>query len=224
MVGTRVGRVVRAVRRRQRLTQRAIADRAGVSQPTISRIEAGHVDTLTLRQLERICAVLDLSLDLVPRWRGADLDRLVNARHAELHERVARTFARRWPEWQLAPEVSFSIYGERGVIDILAWCPQHRALLVIELKTAIVDPNELAGTVDRKRRLARKIAKDRGWDAQTIGVWVIVEQGRTNRRHLRAHEVFLRNAFPHGAARVREWLLGPTGSLSAITLESFGSR
>ena len=45
----------------------------------------------------------------------------------------------------LAPEVSFSIYGERGVIDILAWHPGRRALLIIELKTDIVDVNELVG-------------------------------------------------------------------------------
>lgn len=33
------------------------------------------------------------------------------------------------------PEVSFSIYGQRGVIDILAWHAATRSLLVIELKT-----------------------------------------------------------------------------------------
>ncbi len=61
------------------------------------------------------------------------------------------------------PEVSFAVYGERGVIDILAWHPGERALLVIELKTEIVDIQDLIGTVDRKRRLARVVARDRGW-------------------------------------------------------------
>ena len=50
--------------------------------------------------------------------------------------------------------------GERGVIDILAWHAATRTLLVIELKTEIVDINELMGTVDRKRRLAATVARE----------------------------------------------------------------
>ena len=50
------------------------------------------------------------------------------------------------PAWVVRPEVSFSIYGERGVIDVLAWHPARRAILVIELKTELVDINELMGT------------------------------------------------------------------------------
>ncbi|MEA2632936.1 MAG: hypothetical protein QOE66_3155, partial [Chloroflexota bacterium] len=71
------------------------------------------------------------------------------------------------PGWILAPEVSFAIYGERRVIDILAWHPGRRALLLIELKTELVDMNELLGTLDRKRRLARRIAQERGWDPES---------------------------------------------------------
>ena len=40
------------------------------------------------------------------RWRAGDLDRLLNARHSELHELVARWFADQLPEWVLTPEVS----------------------------------------------------------------------------------------------------------------------
>jgi hypothetical protein len=79
-----------------------------------------------------------------------------------LHESVAEALRRRWPAWILAPEATFSIYGERGAIDILAWHPGRRVVLVIELKTDVVDLNELLGTLDRKRRLARTIASERG--------------------------------------------------------------
>ena len=73
-----------------------------------------------------------------------------------MHESVARVFRDELPAWMLAPEVSFSVYGERGVIDILAWHPGRRALLVIELKTDLVDMNELLGTFDRKRAPGRR--------------------------------------------------------------------
>ena len=80
-----------------------------------------------------------------------------------MHEVMANVFADRH-DWAAEPEVSFSIYGERGIVDILAWHPTRRSLLVIELKTEFVDINELMGSVDRKRRLARTIGRDRGWD------------------------------------------------------------
>ena len=107
-----------------------------------------------------------------------------------------KEFSRRFPGWDLAPEVSFSIYGERGIIDLLAWNLAHRALLVIELKTDIADVNELIGTFDRKVRLAWRIAEERGWNPLTVSGWVIVAPGRTNRERIAAHGAMLRAAFP----------------------------
>ena len=85
-----------------------------------------------------------MRVELVARWRGGDLDRMVNARHAALHEAVALLFARH-SGWTTAPEVSFSIYGERGAIDVLAWHAARRALLVVELKSEIVDVQGMLG-------------------------------------------------------------------------------
>jgi len=98
---------------------------------------------------------------------------------------MARSFAS-FDGWVTEPEVSFSIYGERGIIDVLAWHPGRRILLVIELKTEFVDVNELMGSVDRKRRLAAAIARERGWDSAAIGAWVVIADSRTNRRALAA--------------------------------------
>jgi hypothetical protein len=89
------------------------------------------------------------------------------------------------------PELTFSIYGERGSVDLVAWHPARRALLVIELKTAIVDVNELLMTFDRKRRLAPRIAREREWDPNVVGAWLIVMEGMTNRRRVAAHRASL---------------------------------
>lgn len=155
--------------------------------------------------------------DLNAWWRGGDLDRLLNARHSELHESAARYLAARHPTWELFPELSFSVWGERGVIDILVWHPGHRALLVIELKTDIADVNELVGAVDRKRRLARVVAAERGWDPRTVSVWVIVADGRTNRRRVTAHAAMLRNAFPADGRRMSGWLVKPSRAVAALS-------
>lgn len=64
---------LRDARRRARLTQRALAVRAGVPQPSVARIESGavvpRVDTL-----DRLLAECGLALDGVPR-PGAGVDR-----------------------------------------------------------------------------------------------------------------------------------------------------
>jgi hypothetical protein len=93
-------------------------------------------------------------------------------------------------------EISFSIYGERGIVDILAWHQSTSSLVVIELKTAIVDVNELIGTFDRKRRLATRIAAERGWIARSVCGWLIVGDSRTNRRRVAEHRTLLTSGLP----------------------------
>jgi hypothetical protein len=151
------------------------------------------------------------------RWRGGELDRLLNAGHSRLHESVARYFAA-LDGWVIEPEVSFSIYGERGVIDILAWHAQTKSLVVIELKTLIVDVQALVGDVDRKRRLARRIALARGWDAATVSSWVIVERSATKERRVAAHRAMLRAALPTDGRVMRGWLSKPTGSMRCLSM------
>ena len=63
---------------------------------------------------------------------------MLNSKHSAMAETMTRWFGRQ-PGWVVRPEVSFSIYGERGVIDFIAWHAVRRALLLIELKTELVD-------------------------------------------------------------------------------------
>jgi len=208
---------MRRIRQRRGWRQVDLAMKAGVSPATISRVERGHLRMLSLDIVRAVAATLDVRVELTPRWRGGDLDRLLNANHSRLHEAVARMFGADLPDWVLAPEVSFSVFGERGVIDILAWHPGRRALLLIELKTDITDVNELVGTCDRKRRLARTIALDRGWDPLTIGAWVIVSSTRTNRRRIDEHRHMLKAAFPGDGRTVVGWLRAPAGPIAAMS-------
>jgi transcriptional regulator with XRE-family HTH domain len=214
----RFGALVRAVRLKLGWRQRDLAARAGVSQSMISRIERGHLDSAPLASIRKVAAVLDIRVELVGRWRAGDLDRLLNAKHSALHEQVARMFRDERPDWVFEPEVSFSIYGERGVIDIVAWHAGHRALLVIELKTDIVDVNDLVGGVDRKRRLAPRIVLDRGWDPTTVSAWVIVSAGRTNRARIAAHSAMLRAALPATGRAMGAWLKSPTYGTAALSM------
>jgi len=215
----RVGAAFRAVRLRRRWRQEDVAVRAGVGRSLVSEIERGHFGSTPLFRVRAVAAALDIRVDLIMRWRGGELPRLLNARHSALHESVAKRFER-LDGWQFAPEVSFSIYGERGTIDILAYHAASGALLVIELKTEIVDINDLVGTLDRKARLGPTIARDRGWGARSVSRWVIVSRDKTNQRRIEAHRSMLRAAFPSDGHAVRSWLANPAGSISALSMWS----
>lgn len=216
MEDVRVGAAFRAVRIRRGWRQQDVAGRAGISRAEVSLIERGHLDSVALRTLRHVGAVLEIGVILVPRWRGADIDRLLNAGHARLHEQIA-TLLDAQRGWIHAPEVSFSIYGERGVIDVLALHAATGSLLVIELKTEIVSVEDLLTTMDRRARLARTIARDRGWDARTVSTWVVVAEGDSNRRRVRANRAALRSAMPSDGHTVRAWLRQPAGSIAALS-------
>ena len=212
-----IGRVYRAVRIRKRLRQVDVAlIGSDVAGHRLSRLERGAIAGMTVAQIRAIGEAIGVTLDLVPRWRGGELDRLLGARHSALHEAVAARFAT-LPGWSAVPEVTFSIYGERGAIDVLAWHEPTRTLLVIELKTEIVDVQELIGTLDRKRRLAPRIAAERGWRPMAVGAWVILAEGRTNRRRVAAHRTVLRAALPADGHAMQAWLAAPSGPIAALS-------
>ncbi len=210
-----VGRMVRAVRHRLGRRQQDIADAAGVSRQVVSRIERGRIDEVSITALRAVARRLEMRIDFAVRWRGGELDRLVNRRHAAMHEAALAMFAGR-DGWQVVSELSFNEWGERGIIDLVGWHAGHRALAIIELKSAIVDPGELVGTMDRRRRLGQPIARSRGWDPEAIGIWVLVDDTRTNRRHLAASRRLLRGAFPADGHELRRWLSTPSAPIAGL--------
>ena len=119
--------------------------------------------------------------------------------------------------WTAQPEVSFSIFGERGVVDILAWHPERRSLLVVELKTELAEVQLLMSKMDQRTRLAARIARERGWEARHVACWVILADGRTNRRRVANHRTVLRSKFPADGRAVRRWLRDPVGTIAALS-------
>lgn len=188
---------------------------AGIAHATISLVERGYGSRLSLETIKRIAAALEIRVELTARWRGGDLDRLLSRRHSMLAESFARFLGSR-PGWSVEPEVPFAVYGERGVVDQLAWHADEAHLLIIELKTAFVDVNEMLGTIDRKRRLAATIAGTRGWKPRLVSAWLIVADTHTNRRHARDHGVLLSARFPLNGRQLRSFLSRPDTPTSGL--------
>ncbi len=218
-----LGRLIRAVRLRRRMRQVDLASAASLSHATVSLVERGHCRKLSLETLRGIASALDVRIEVAARWRGGDVDRLLSHRHSLLADSFA-SFMRTAAGWIAEAEVSFSIYGERGVIDELAWHPATGHLLVIELKTEFVDINEMLGTLDRKIRLARTVAADRRWTARKLSYWVIVSETRTNRRHAAQHSALLRSRLRLDGRQLRPFLRNPAEATSGLAFWTNSNR
>jgi transcriptional regulator with XRE-family HTH domain len=206
----RVGSLLRALRIKRSLRQADVAREAGLSRQLVSLIEAGRIDRTSLHALRRVAAAVGATLDLDPRWRGGEIDRLISEAHTRLHESVAR-FVETLAGWDQAPEVAFAIGAERGVIDILAFHVQTRSLLVIELKSELTDLGYLLATTSRRVRLGVEIAAERGWRATSVSAWVIVAESPANRRLAGRFQAMIRSALPADGHAVRAWLRRPRG-------------
>ena len=104
--------MVRAVRLRKGWRQADVSAAARVSIATVSRVERGSFEPISVGMLLRIAAALEIRIDWTPRWRGGELDRMLNAGHAAMHEAAALELA--GTEWLTAAETTFAIYGERA--------------------------------------------------------------------------------------------------------------
>jgi transcriptional regulator with XRE-family HTH domain len=210
-----IGRTLRVLRRRLGLRQVDVAARAGVSQQLVSRVELGRSSRLTARTLRRIFSVVDADVVTVVRWRGGALDRLLDEDHAAIVGRIAGLLQARG--WQVLPEVTYSEWGERGSIDVLAWHAESRTLLVVEVKTEIASAEELLRRHDAKVRLAPGIGRDRfGAAPRHVGRLLVVAEGSTNRRRLARLESVIGVAYPDRGDDVRRWLRRPDRDLAGV--------
>ncbi|HET8785566.1 MAG TPA: hypothetical protein VFM38_08025 [Candidatus Limnocylindrales bacterium] len=161
-----------------------------------------------------VVAALGAYLSVRVLFHGEGLDRLRDRAHAELVERLVSLL--RSLGWEVATEVSFNHYGERGSIDLLAFHPATRALLVVEVKTVVPDVGGMMMTLDRKVRLASDIARERGWHAQTVSRLIVLPEDSTARRRVAAHAATFSNAFPVRNVGVRAWLRQPGAAMSGV--------
>ena len=214
MDGVRLGQAMRALRRHRGWTQDELARRARVSQPSISRVETGDASRLTMRTVERMAEALGARLSVRIYWHGEELDRLLDAAHAGIVDQVVAILAANG--WEVFPEATFNHFGERGSIDVLAWHPVHRALLIIEVKSVVPDVQALLAGVDRKVRIGPTIAEERGWRVRTVSKLIVLPDDRTGRRRVEAFAATFDLAFPARTRAVRRWMASPTEALSGI--------
>jgi transcriptional regulator with XRE-family HTH domain len=214
MDDVQLGSAIRLVRIRQGWTQSQLAARVDVSRSIVSLIERGRAEETTLATLRSVAAGVGMSVTFAPRWRGADLARLLDHAHAALVGAVVERVSA--AGWTVRPEHTFSIWGERGSIDVMAWLPAARALLTVECKTSLPDLQDVLSTMDRKRRLAPEIARLEGWDPAVVASVLVLPDSTWARNRVRHSGSVFDAALPARTVDVRCWIGAPSGSLRGI--------
>jgi transcriptional regulator with XRE-family HTH domain len=214
----RFGLGIRALRLRRRLTQANLAARSGVSRSVIGRIERGRADRVAVHTLVRVAAELGARVDVRLLWQGEGLDRLLDARHADLVERVVAILT--LDGWDVAAEISFNLRGERGSIDILAFRTPTGSLLVVEVKSVVPDLQAMLSGLNRKARLAPDIARERGWRATSVSKLLVLPHDRTARRRVESHAATFQSSLPGRSVEIRRWFRQPTRTMHGVLFVS----
>lgn len=214
MDGLRIGRSLRAIRIQRRWRQSDVADRAHVSRSFVSKIERGLIRTSDLDRLERMCHVLGAELEVRVRWHGEGLDRLLDEAHAILVDRFVGEL--RALGWEVAVEVTFNHFGDRGSIDIFGWHAATRSILIVEVKSIVPDSQGTLMPLDRKARLGLTIGRERGLEGWTVSRLLVVGDRTVNRRRVGRLESMFDAALPERGHAVRRWLKAPTGTLAGL--------
>ena len=215
MDARRLPLAIRVLRQHRGWRQDDLARASDVSQTTVSLLESGELEGVTLRTLDEVVKALDATLVLDIRWKGGTLDRLLDERHAVLSGialEVLQSFG-----WQTEIEVTYAHFGERGSIDILAWHAATRSLLVVEVKTELTSIEETLRRHDQKVRLGAAVARERfGWSPAAVSRLLVLPDTSTSRRRVERHAAVLRTAMPARNIEVRRWLIDPVGKLAGI--------
>jgi hypothetical protein len=170
---------------------------------------------MTLGLVEKLLLAVDARVYVNVVWRGGELDRLLDEGHSAISSGITKLLVA--DGWQVLPEVTYSVFGERGSIDLLAWHAATRTLLVVEVKTEIASAEEMLRRHDVKVRLAPRIGTERfGERPASIARVLVVAESTGNRNRVARLGALLAAIYPLRGATVRDWLAAPVGPMGGI--------
>lgn len=198
-------RLCRETRTMLDITQRELAAVVGVSRPLITSIEAGHTAP-TLDLVQRIAVALGLEIDIAARPPVVAFPRPGDQVHAWCSGHVDRRF--RGCEWETRREEEVVHARAHGWIDLLAFDPRTRTLVIVEIKTRIDDLGAIERQLGWYERDAALIAQRHGWRPRRIETWLLVLASDEVEATIRAQRDVLRLGFPARASDMRQVLAG----------------
>jgi transcriptional regulator with XRE-family HTH domain len=191
----RFGASFRAVRVAIGLSQRVLAMRIGRSQAYVSLVERGRIAGFSIAEAEAICRGLGATLVL-----GIEAPVLIagprqrDAAHARCVAYVARRLIR--DGWIVRREVQIGTPGRPGWIDVLAYNPESRVLLVIEVKTELADLGGLERQLGWYSQEARRAVRGLGWKPTEVTPAALLLSTELNDDRIRENAAAIRQSFP----------------------------
>jgi transcriptional regulator with XRE-family HTH domain len=173
-------------------SQAELARRGRVSAGSVALLETGGLNA-TLEMVGRVLEPLGIVLDLRFR-RPFSEGRQRDQGHAVCVAYVQRRLER--AGWLVAREVEIWTTGARGWIDVLALSPDGRHLLVIEVKTVLLDVGQIERTVGWYQRQALGAARRLGWRPATTTAWLLLLMTESNEAAIRGNREALAQSFP----------------------------
>jgi transcriptional regulator with XRE-family HTH domain len=189
-------------------SQAHLADRMAVSQAKVWRMESGRAGALDLHSIDLAFGALGLRASLDVEGRHLEVRReqrdLV---HAQLVAVIAGRLRR--AGWVVATEVKTGRKGPTGWIDILAFRASDGALLVIEVKTAVVDAGEILRQVTFYEREAIHAARREGWQPAVVRSALLFLDSADAASALTRNRDLLGPSFEGAPASLQAWLTTP---------------
>jgi len=204
--------IVRRARVGRRWTQAQLAERAGISRSAVSKVECGR-RPISIATIAAVADALDLRIEL---RLASQLLGLTASTRDVVHVRCAVFVERRLRRagWLVAREVSVAASrGRLGWIDLLAFHVPTGRLLIIEVKTRLLDIGELERTLDWYRRTAIEAARGLGWDVRSASVAVLGIDSLEVSEVIRASRPVLDIGFPVRSRVLAAWLADPVTAL-----------
>jgi transcriptional regulator with XRE-family HTH domain len=208
-MGTKETRLQRGQRRGQELTrttlaqlrdarvtlgisQAALAEQIGITQASVSLLEAGKLGEVSLVRLAEIASILGLEPSLTLHPVGPPI-------RDKGHEALIARFRRQiGTGWKVTRETAFPAEGDPRWWDLLLRLPRERYLVGVEAETRIRDLQALV------RRM-----KERARDGGADHVVILLSDTATNRRLIREFRDALGPEFNSSPAAILAALRDP---------------
>lgn len=162
-----VGRAIRSLRTSFGWSQAELSRRTGISKSMVSRAERGLVGGLSFATTRRLLGAMGArSIVTIDAPVLAGKPHQGDPAHARMSGHVVARLRR--AGWETRTEVEVGGDRSRGWIDVLAFQPASRSLLVIELKTEVHDLGQIERSLGWYEREAWASARRFEWRPRAL--------------------------------------------------------
>ena len=108
----------------------------------------------------------------------------------------------------MAREVELLVGRAHGWIDLLAFQPVSKMLVIVEIKTHVADIGAVERQIAWYEREAREVARRLGWHPRRIASWLLLLASDEVDTVMSIHRQLLRGSFPDRASQMRKIAAG----------------